>query len=70
MVPTFRLWCCAKVTSSGRRAMVPSSFMISQITAAGYSPALRAKSTEASVWPARTSVPPLRAISGKTWPGW
>ena len=49
--------------------MVPSSFMISQITAAGYRPALRAISTDASVWPARTSVPPSRAISGKMWPG-
>ena len=26
-------------------------------------------STDASVWPARTSVPPSRASSGKTWPG-
>ncbi len=26
-------------------------------------------STPASVWPARTSTPPGRAISGKTWPG-
>ncbi len=51
------------------RAMVPSSFMISQITPAGLRPARRAKSTAASVWPARTSVPPSRATSGKTWPG-
>ena len=69
MVPSFRLWRWAKATRSGSRAMVPSSFMISQITAAGFSPALRAISTDASVWPARTSVPPSRAISGKTWPG-
>jgi hypothetical protein len=39
--------------------------MISQMTAAGYSPALRAISTDASVCPARTSVPPSRPISGK-----
>ncbi len=26
-------------------------------------------STAASVWPARTSTPPSRATSGKTWPG-
>ena len=32
-------------------------------------PASRARSTLASVWPARTSTPPSRAISGKTWPG-
>ena len=51
------------------RAMVPSSFMISQITPAGKSPARRAMSTAASVWPARTSTPPSRATSGKTWPG-
>ena len=49
--------------------MVPSSFMISQITPAGTSPASRAKSTAASVWPARTSTPPLRARKGKVWPG-
>ena len=49
--------------------MVPSSFMISQITPAGSSPARRAISTAASVCPARTSMPPSRAISGKTWPG-
>ncbi len=55
--------------SSGTRAMVPSSFMISQITPAGTSPARRARSTEASVCPARTSTPPLRARSGKMCPG-
>ena len=49
--------------------MVPSSFMISQMTPAGMRPARRARSTEASVWPARTRTPPRRARSGKTWPG-
>ena len=49
--------------------MVPSSFMISQITAAGLRPARRARSTPASVCPVRSSTPPGRAISGKTWPG-
>ena len=43
--------------------------MISQITPDGLSPARRATSTAASVWPARTSTPPSRATSGKTWPG-
>ena len=43
--------------------------MISQITPAGLSPASRARSTEPSVWPVRTSTPPLRARSGNTWPG-
>src|SRR5229473_2127634 len=49
---------------SGTRAMVPSSFMISQMMPAGISPASRARSTEASVCPARTSTPPLRARRG------
>ncbi len=49
--------------------MVPSSFMISQTTPDGSSPASRAMSTAASVWPARTSTPPSRAISGKMCPG-
>jgi len=30
---------------------------------------VRAGQTEASVWPARTSTPPLRARKGKVWPG-
>ena len=55
---------------SGTRAIVPSSFMISQTTPAGISPASRARSTAASVWPARSSTPPRRARSGKMWPGW
>ena len=46
--------------------MLPSSFMTSQITPEGFSPARRAISTAASVCPARTSVPPSRAISGNT----
>ena len=50
--------------------MVPSSFMISTITAAGWKPASRAKSHPASVWPARVSTPPGWAMSGKMWPGW
>ena len=62
-------WRWAMATRSGSRAMVPSSFMISQITPEGFSPASRAMSTAASVWPARTSTPPSRARSGKTCPG-
>ena len=34
------------------------------------SPASRARSTEASVWPVRSSTPPGRARSGNMWPGW
>ena len=43
--------------------------MISQITPAGVSPASRARSTAASVWPVRSSTPPAFALSGNTWPG-
>ena len=49
--------------------MVPSSFMISQMTPAGYNPASLARSTTASVCPARTRTPPGRALMGNTWPG-
>ena len=59
----------ANISRSGILAMVPSSFMISQMTPAGLSPARRARSTEPSVWPALTSTPPSRALKGKTWPG-
>jgi len=69
MVPILRPCRWAKVMRSLRRAIVPSSFMISQITPAGVSPASRARSTAASVWPVRSSTPPSRATSGKTWPG-
>ena len=50
--------------------MVPSSFMISTITAEGSSPASRARSHPASVCPARVSTPPGCAITGKMCPGW
>ena len=50
--------------------MVPSSFMISQITAAGVNPAIAARSHPASVWPARMRTPPSTACKGKMWPGW
>ena len=59
----------ANVIRSGTRAIVPSFLLISQITPAGARPAIRARSTAASVWPARTSVPPSRARSGKMCPG-
>src|SRR3954468_3580034 len=62
-------WRFANRANCGTRAIVPSSFITSQITPAGYRPAIRARSTEASVWPARTMTPPLRARSGDTWPG-
>ena len=53
----------------GRRAIVPSSLMISIRAAAGYKPANRVKSTAASVCPARRSTPRERARSGLTCPG-
>ena len=53
----------------GTRAIVPSSFMISQTTPAAFRPASRARSTAASVWPERSRTPPGRARSGNTWPG-
>ena len=63
--------CCSQYgMRSGTRAIVPSSRMISQTTPAGLRPARRARSTAASVWPARCSTPPRRARSGKMWPGW
>ena len=61
-----RPWVAAKARSSGSRAMVPSSCTISQITPAGRSPASRARSTAASVWPGRRSTPPGLARSGNT----
>src|SRR5690606_26873370 len=69
MVPIFRPCSSANFSSSGRRAMVPSSFMISQITPLGSKPPMRARSQAASVCPARASTPPGWAISGKMWPG-
>src|SRR3954470_493996 len=53
---------------SSARAIVPSSFCTSQITPAGISPASRARSTLASVWPVRSSTPPDRAFNGCTCP--
>ena len=69
MVPIFSPCSRAKSSRSGSRAMVPSSFITSQITAAGVSPAMPARSQPASVWPARMSTPPSCACSGKMWPG-
>src|SRR2546422_470316 len=43
--------------------------VISQMTPTGASPAMRQRSTAASVCPARTSTPPSRARSGKMCPG-
>ena len=40
------------------------------MTPDGLRPARRARSTAASVWPARSRTPPARLFSGKMWPGW
>ena len=39
------------------------------MTPAGVRPASRARSTAASVWPARRRTPPSLATSGNRWPG-
>ena len=44
---------------SGRCATSPSSPITSQIIPAGYKPAIFARSTAASVWPALVRIPPL-----------
>ena len=49
--------------------MVPSLFIISQITADGLRLASMAKSIEASVCPALTKTPPFSACNGKICPG-
>src|SRR3989442_912698 len=58
----FRPWRLLNSSRSGSRAMLPSSFMISHSTAAGWSPASCARSQHASVCPARASTPPACAI--------
>ncbi len=65
----FRPWRSQYGIRSLIRAIWPSSRITSQITAAGISPARRARSTPASVCPVRSSTPPGLAFSGKTWPG-
>src|SRR5678815_1120025 len=62
---------CSSATraSSGARAIEPSGCRTSHSTPAGYRPASCARSTVASVWPARLRTPPCCAMSGKTWPG-
>ncbi len=61
----------ANTISSSYRAMSPSSLAdtISPSAPAGRSPAIRARSTAASVCPGRRSTPPALARSGTTWPG-
>ena len=55
--------------SWGIRAMVPSAFITSTSTPASSKPAMRARSTVASVWPARRNTPPVLAFKGNICPG-
>ena len=60
----------ANSSSSASRAIEAlSSVTISHSTPAGLMPASRARSTAASVWPARLSTPPVRYRRGKMCPG-
>ena len=59
----------AKARSAGPRCMVPSSWTSSTIIPTAGRPAIRVRSTAASVWPRRSSTPPAFARSGSTCPG-
>ena len=56
-------------SKSSSLAIVPSSFMTSQMAAIGFNPASLSRSTEPSVCPRRTNTPSSRAMSGNTCPG-
>ena len=63
---------CSDFTLTVNAASVAATkqiFIEGTWTPAGFNPAKRARSTDASVWPARTRTPPLRARRGKTCPG-
>ena len=70
IVPIFSPWVSANSSNSGKRAISPSGFITSQITADGVKSAKRVKSQPASVCPARTKTPPSRARRGNMCPGW
>ena len=59
----------ATSNNCGNRAIVPSSFIISTSTPPGVIPAIRVKSTTASVCPGRRNTPFVCAINGKICPG-
>ena len=69
MVMAVMPYSSANSSSSVVRIMVPSSRMISQQRPASLRPAMRMRSTVASVWPERTSTPPSFARSGNMCPG-
>ena len=58
-----------KITRSCNLAILPSSFITSQITELGFKFANLEISTDASVCPARSKTPPFLATRGKTCPG-
>ena len=62
--------CMAKRIISGRRAIVPSSFVSSQRTAVSPRPASFTRSTLPSVCPLLSKTPFSLACKGNTWPGW
>ena len=65
MVPIFISYFFANSKRSSLLAMVPSSFIISQITPASSKPASLDKSHAASVCPALLKTPPSEALNGK-----
>ena len=69
MVTISRPCSLAMTSRSGMRAILPSSFIISQMTPLASHPARRARSTEPSVCPVLTRTPPSRARRGNMWPG-
>ena len=69
MLAIFNLCFFANFKRSSSLAILPSSFITSQITELGFILANFDMSTDASVCPALSRTPPLRATSGKTCPG-
>ena len=63
------MWTWENLIKSSNLAIVPSSFIISHITATCLWFEIVHKSTAASVWPALLSTPPSIACKGKIWPG-
>ena len=71
VIDTIGMLCSiANFLISAKEAIEPSSgSIIAERTETGGNPANITKSTEASVWPALLKTPPLRYLSGNTWPG-
>ena len=69
MVPILRLCFLLKSNKPFFRAIVPSSFITSHITADSVNPANLQRSVLPSVCPARDKTPPGKALTGKICPG-